>query len=213
MKMLQLTENMIIGPSNKNIRKEKVAFQKGIIVSINAVLHLWKDLKEEGFKYLLTHRLNQDCLENLFSSVRALGGADSNPNSVQFCTRIRILKIRGNSDVVTSILKNKITHVEASEENTEESEELFVGSEIGMLHYLCCAIRLKCFFLLFTGPGDNKLLETVREEESSDLFPTITQSDDGAVSYIAGYITKKVSISFRTLSVHGKLENLVMIYD
>lgn len=31
------------------------------------VLQLWSDLKEEGFSYLLTHKLNQDCIENFFS--------------------------------------------------------------------------------------------------------------------------------------------------
>ena len=67
--MLEMTENMVIGKTKtmKTERTEMVAFQKGIICSIKAVLQLWSDLKEEGFSYLLTHKLNQDCIENFFS--------------------------------------------------------------------------------------------------------------------------------------------------
>ena len=38
-------------------------------ISITSLIHLWKELQNCGFKYLLTNRLNQDCLENLFSMI------------------------------------------------------------------------------------------------------------------------------------------------
>ena len=107
-----------------------LAFQKGIIVSINATLTLWAEMKEEGCKYLLTHKLNQDCLENFFSAVRSLGGQDTNPNPVQFFIRIRILKMRRNIEEVINLVKDKDTHVEVAVD--EGFEELFVSSEIGM---------------------------------------------------------------------------------
>ena len=34
-------------------------------------------------KYLLTNRLNQDCLENFFSIMRSRGGHSDNPNTVE----------------------------------------------------------------------------------------------------------------------------------
>ena len=80
-------------------RKVKMQFQKGIIAGIKITLALWDQLKNETFRggdkfpYLLTYKLNQDVLENLFSAVRSLGGSDTNPNPLQFCTRIRILKV------------------------------------------------------------------------------------------------------------------------
>lgn len=53
----------------------------GLILSLNAVLQLWDDLKLEGTKFLLTSRLNQDPLENLFSMIRMHGGTyDPNPS-------------------------------------------------------------------------------------------------------------------------------------
>ena len=126
-KMLHLAENMVMGPFD-TVRREKMPFQKGIIVSINAVLALWAEMKEEGCKFLMTHRLNQDCLENFFSAVRSLGGSDTNPNSVQFCTRVRILKMERNLESVTNLVKD--SHVEVAKD--EDSEELFVSSEIGI---------------------------------------------------------------------------------
>ena len=59
LKMLELTSGMVVGPTKtmKGPRKEMVAFQKGIICSIHAVLDLWEDLRNEGFNYLLTHKV------------------------------------------------------------------------------------------------------------------------------------------------------------
>lgn len=45
-------------------------FQKGIIMSIKSLINLFEDLRSKlNITYILTHRLNQDCLENLFSRV------------------------------------------------------------------------------------------------------------------------------------------------
>lgn len=45
-------------------------FQRGIIMSTKALQGLYIDMKEEyAVSYILTHRLNQDCLENFFSQV------------------------------------------------------------------------------------------------------------------------------------------------
>lgn len=58
--------------------------------NINSLIGLWNDLKcEHGFTQLLTSRLNQDCLENLFSVIRGKGGQRTNPDSQQFRTAFR----------------------------------------------------------------------------------------------------------------------------
>lgn len=45
-------------------------FQKGAIITTISVEKLYEDLKSKyDIKYILTHRLNQDCLENFFSQV------------------------------------------------------------------------------------------------------------------------------------------------
>lgn len=50
-------------------------FQKGIIISTKSLMSLFEELKRKlDIKYILTHRLNQDCLENLFSQLRTRRG-------------------------------------------------------------------------------------------------------------------------------------------
>ena len=57
-------------------------WQKGMILPTNTVLSLHNELVVNGdYTFLLTCRLTQDCLENLFSQIRGLG--DSHPSTVQ----------------------------------------------------------------------------------------------------------------------------------
>ena len=86
-KMLDLVKNMSFGKVKRSLIKKP--FQTGIIVSIKSTLELFKDLSNEGFEYLLTSRLNQDSLENIFSQLRAMGGNCSHPNTVQTMRRIK----------------------------------------------------------------------------------------------------------------------------
>jgi hypothetical protein len=53
-------------------------------ISIAAMLRLWEDLSKSRFHYLITNRLNQDCLDNFFSIVRQSVGARDNPTPEQF---------------------------------------------------------------------------------------------------------------------------------
>ena len=53
---------------------------KGWKLYINSLLGLWEDVHiSYRLQFLLTNRLNQDCLENYFSLVRGRGGHLDNP--------------------------------------------------------------------------------------------------------------------------------------
>ena len=114
--MYELVSQMVIGPTPKmkGERKQMVAFQKGILCSINSVRSLFDELRKEGFSYLLTHKLNQDFVENLFFAIRGMGGSDTNPDPVTFCNRIRILKIQQNYDPIKLLIAERKTSVELS---------------------------------------------------------------------------------------------------
>ena len=58
-------------------------------ISITAILKLWKYMQENNYTFLMTRRLNQDCLENFFSVIRGLGGNRDNPDVQQFKTSFR----------------------------------------------------------------------------------------------------------------------------
>ena len=130
-RMYELVSQMVIGPTPKmnGERKQMVAFQKGILCSINSVRSLFDELRKEGFSYLLTHKLNQDFVENLFSAIRGMGGSDTNPDPVTFCNRIRILKIQQNYDPIKLLIAERKTSVELSPVD-EILQEPFIASEL-----------------------------------------------------------------------------------
>lgn len=65
-------------------------FQRGIIQNNNALPLLLNHLQEKyNMPYLLTSKLNQDCLENFFSAIRAKGGLHDHPSALEFKYRFR----------------------------------------------------------------------------------------------------------------------------
>lgn len=67
-----------------NINQQNPPCFDGLILTIRSVLSLYKDLQLEDCKYLLTGRLNQDPIENMFGVLRQRGGYNSNPSAKQF---------------------------------------------------------------------------------------------------------------------------------
>lgn len=64
---------------------KKVNCFKGLIQTINALLQLSEDVKNDGSaKFILTSRENQDPLENCLAQVRAKGGNSKNPSIFEF---------------------------------------------------------------------------------------------------------------------------------
>ncbi len=51
---------------------------------------LWRELKDFEFCYLLTRRLTQDCIENLFSVIRGRGGNNVTPDPQKFRLALRL---------------------------------------------------------------------------------------------------------------------------
>ena len=65
---------LLISNLNWGPQTAKLPFQYGILCGIKSLRSLFKEVKNEGWEYLLTARLNQDVLENFFSQIRGLGG-------------------------------------------------------------------------------------------------------------------------------------------
>lgn len=63
--------------------------QNGIIITISSIIELTNYLiHERGYKYVLTDRLTQDCVENVFSAIRAKHPI---PNVLQFKQNLKLL--------------------------------------------------------------------------------------------------------------------------
>lgn len=56
----------------------------GWLINLTALDALWQDLQSYQVKYLLTRRLNQDCLENLFARLRVRFGNCDHPTAYNF---------------------------------------------------------------------------------------------------------------------------------
>lgn len=93
--ILDLVEKMEIGPGRWK------PIQTGITLSTLNVLEITKTLLQEKYKYVLTARFNQDCLENLFSILRRHG--NTNPGPIM---AIRALKLATLSQFVGSVSKS-----------------------------------------------------------------------------------------------------------
>ena len=100
-------------------KTRNLPFQKGILISSKSLLALFDDLREKrGLEFLLTSHLNQDCLENFFSRVRALGGTNTHPTTVQFIHRLKHLIVGKSSDLV---VKTAPVEMEDDNQSTENS--------------------------------------------------------------------------------------------
>ena len=69
-------------------------FQRGILRSTASVRGLYEDLTTAypgQLRFILTSRLNQDCLENAFSQLRGMGGQNTNPDAVEVRQRLRAM--------------------------------------------------------------------------------------------------------------------------
>ena len=61
----------VLHSTTGKIRTAKLPWEHGMLCSIKATKALYQDLVVNGpFEFLMTAKLNQDCLENLFSRIR-----------------------------------------------------------------------------------------------------------------------------------------------
>lgn len=78
------------GTAKKHFPSDSTA--EGLRVTITSTLELLKYLHAElGYAYLMTSRLSQDKIENLFGIVRLSSGCKDNPTPQQFLTTINCL--------------------------------------------------------------------------------------------------------------------------
>lgn len=84
-------------------QKNLLPFQKGFLISINSIRGLFKELKSDGYSYILTYRLNQDVLESYFSQIRGIGRFYDHPLPTTVTQRIKSLILCKNvSEVINS---------------------------------------------------------------------------------------------------------------
>lgn len=87
-------------------------FQKGILMSITSIKALFVEMHEKfDYQYILSHRLNQDCLENFYSQVRGRNGANDHPSPEECLSRIRTIILGKNPGISAHLHANTIDKV------------------------------------------------------------------------------------------------------
>jgi len=90
-------------PNAKNKISGLQTFQKGVIISCKSLQQLYIYLKEEyDIKFILTHRLNQDSLESLFSQLRSRGGLNDHPTPLDALYRLPMIILGKHPGVIVS---------------------------------------------------------------------------------------------------------------
>lgn len=106
----RVVSSMVVGK-----HKSILPFQKGILLTSKSITELYRHVKSTyGVEYILTSRLNQDVLENFFSYIRGMGGANDHPNPLDFVYRLRWYILGKNSAAIFTCNKN-------TEETMEET--------------------------------------------------------------------------------------------
>lgn len=149
-------------------------------LTLQAMIGLMGELQSaEGFKFLLTSRLNQDCLENLFAVIRQKGGNRDNPDPNHF--RFTFRQILCNSLITPSSSSNCAPDADSI---------LLTLSELNKVHTqtgsTCRASSASSISATFFDTSD------LSYEYEADVL------DSNGVNYVLGYVLKKLNVSCDT---------------
>jgi len=194
------TKSRTFGITNrKRIRESRPPCFDGIVQTINAILGLY-ELENQNNKsnFLLTNRLNQDFLENVFSVARQRGGWSLNPTAKAFRLSFRI-------QFITNILDpSKKSNCEITTLSPLISSEIKTTREQPVVEY---DQPIK------TGEP-NSVLESCEMLSDADDVKIATDSndlklslEDCAVSYYAGYLLKVTNNKFSCIKCFSDLQN------
>lgn len=158
-----ITDVRVIG------KDHKLSFQKGILQCCIAIKLLFKDLQKRfGLKYLVSSRLNNDKLENIFDILGTNGGQNSLPDRKEFRLRLTAYVLGRSKSSTASEFKN-----EDPKNNLDSSIPL--TAEI-----------LKCI----DWPIDHNIELDKPKVEVEDDFKTLDVVD---LENVGNYILQKIS--------------------
>ena len=155
--------------------KRSFTFLKGLLVSTNSLKSLFTFVSTRyGVKYILTHRLNQDLLENLFSQVRAFGVTHDHPNTMEFRFRLRAV-----------LLSKTRAEIPRTANSTTDDRSAFVSAQV---------------FVSGTACSDrNTVLPIVTARPTAVPKQIASALECDVVRYISGYVAKKLRKNYEEL--------------
>lgn len=154
----------------------------GLLQTIEGVLQLYVDVVTDKSSFLLTSRLNQDPIENLFGVLRRRSGNNTNPSAKEFrrnlqhSLSIRLMKppdsanCEPDEDENLCIVENLFTHGPSDGENTSSKD------------------RETARQLVQDPPTQT---ESIQPSSTSEAEHALQPLEDNVICYIAGWLGKK----------------------
>ena len=150
-------------------------FLNGVLISIKALQALLPYVSMHyGLSYVLTHRLNQDVLENLFSQIRGMGRTHDHPNAMEFRFRLRSLLLSMSRGEVAGTANSQL-----------DDSSPFISAQIFLSGAEC---RTRNLIQPQTSARPTAIPQAVGASVERDV-----------VAYIAGYVAKKLRHKHRNL--------------
>ncbi|XP_063215855.1 uncharacterized protein LOC134527262 [Bacillus rossius redtenbacheri] len=166
-------------------RAKKPPCFSGLSMTIRSIVDLWRELRLQGIEYVLTSRLNQDAIENMFSVLRYRGGFNANPSAQQLRHNLRAF-------VCTHLLKP------AQSANCEPDEDalLSVFSKATAAVQDDTAARFD-HLSDCDSDADGSELASEHTTEISECDSTL---ESCSVRYVAGYLAKKLENKYHCVT-------------
>lgn len=164
-------------------KKTLQTFQKGILMHINGTRHLLNILKENGLQYLLTSKINQDALENLFSQLRTRGGLNDHPSPLNALHRLRMILLGKNPGISS--------YSNTQDKNNEEYvlSTVFKKAEI-ILNYENDDKETRTSDTDTTSESESLDTSFIKEENNSN------EMSKDAIEYLTGWVAKKYRFKY-----------------
>lgn len=87
--LLKMAKMMSTMKINNSLCGSFCNFQKGVILSCHSLVGLLAMVKENyNLDYIITRKLNEDCLEEIFGGIRQMSGPHDHPDAVTFKHRL-----------------------------------------------------------------------------------------------------------------------------
>lgn len=160
-------------------------FQKALLMHIKGTQQLLSILKQHRLTYLLTSKINQDALENLFSQLRSRGGLNDHPTPLNALYRLRMIILGKNPGVVST----------SSNTSDNNQEEYMVSKTFQQ-------INLSIPDQENNEDEGNSDTDTASENETEVTMKTNSdEMTEDATEYLAGWVAKKYKDKFPELGI------------
>lgn len=160
--------------------KRLLPCQKAFIIAGYAINQLSEYVRDRyQVNFLLTAKLNQDCLENFFSRVRRIG-ASSHPNCTDFESRMKILLL--GVDIPTSLTQN--ASVQDMEVDDADDTPISTACSMGFESSECVTVDSEC-------DDTHQILAELSTNQNVPSEASIASQQE-AMTYVAGYLAYRL---------------------